>query len=271
MKNKEKIIKIDSPIVEISINKSKPINKSPVCSVKEREFLDRLIKLEEKTGKKDFLERAVNIFEGRTRKRPEVLQGCTYKIAAYTPNKVNYYITLNHVVERGKRFIYEIFINTSEVSHIEWISVITRQLSALFKLAKDRDLKYDFIIKSLKKTFSNKSYFARGLKMNVSGVQAHIGIIIEKHIEKLAELDEKDRIFQKVIEDGGFSENGDFQDMINGINAKVVDLSDKVEKFEDKDIITNDLAFCPECNTFGLRREGGCSHCINCGFDQGCG
>jgi len=294
MKNKIPLMEIKQDITSIAVLRPKlnggaqsgHIVTDPVCTAKERVLLDQLYELEKKTGKEDYLERAVGLLAGRTKKRPELLQGCSYKITAYTPNKVNYYITLNHVVERGQRFIYEIFINTSEVSHMEWISVITRQLSALFKIAKDRDLEYGFIFKTLKNTFSSHGYFAKGLKMNVPGVQAHIGIIIERHILHLEALDENDRIYKEVLE------NGAFQEMIDNINEtregvaeiKVMkpcldeeghteddfNLDVVIDEPEDEPI-RNDLAFCTECNTNGLSREGGCARCINCGFDAGCG
>ena len=68
--------------------------------------------------------------------RPEMLLGSTYKIK--TPQSEHaLYITINDVVlnpgtEHEMRRPYEIFINSKNMDHFQWIVALTRIISAVF-------------------------------------------------------------------------------------------------------------------------------------------
>ena len=50
--------------------------------------------------------------------RAEVLQGRTYKI---NPGDFAYYVTINDIIVDGKRRPYELFVNTKDIDHFQWV------------------------------------------------------------------------------------------------------------------------------------------------------
>ena len=68
--------------------------------------------------------------------RPEMLRGTTYKIKPPVSDHAMY-ITINDIVlnqdtEHEKFRPYEIFINSKNLDHYQWIVALTRVLSAVF-------------------------------------------------------------------------------------------------------------------------------------------
>src|SRR5690554_3142419 len=74
-------------------------------------------------------------------KRPEHLEGCTYKIK--TPiSEHAIYVTINDVIlnrgsEHEERRPFEIFINSKNMEHYQWISALTLIISAVFRKGGD--------------------------------------------------------------------------------------------------------------------------------------
>ena len=69
--------------------------------------------------------------------RPEMLRGTTYKIKPPVSDHAMY-ITINDIVlnqdtEHEKYRPYEIFINSKNLDHYQWIVALTRVLSAVFR------------------------------------------------------------------------------------------------------------------------------------------
>ena len=73
--------------------------------------------------------------------RPEMLRGTTYKIKPPVSDHAMY-ITINDIVlnqdtEHEKFRPYEIFINSKNLDHYQWIVALTRVLSAVFRKGGD--------------------------------------------------------------------------------------------------------------------------------------
>jgi ribonucleoside-diphosphate reductase alpha chain len=97
--------------------------------------------------------------------RPYELVGKTYQIK--DENSDTYYITLNNIVEGTKFRPFEIFINSKESN--EYLNVITRLLSAIFRRTSDSE----FVIKQLEKSSKNEN----GLLLKLAKVIAeHMGV-----------------------------------------------------------------------------------------------
>lgn len=162
-------------------------------------------------------------------KRPNSLNGKTYKIKDHG-RKVSIYVTIND--RNGKPF--EIFLNSSHMESYEYVSALTRLISAMFR----EGMCPEFISRELKHIFSPTGYFANG-KFR-SSIVSHIGDIIMDHVK--------------------------------GLENKAT----KPELFTNKPIkqppINTGLT-CPECNEPTLKKEGGCTKCINedCGYLGECG
>jgi ribonucleoside-diphosphate reductase alpha chain len=68
--------------------------------------------------------------------RPESLPGQTYKIK-WPDGDHAMYITINDVIQDGRRRPFEIFINSKNMEHYAWTVGLTRMISAVFRRGGD--------------------------------------------------------------------------------------------------------------------------------------
>lgn len=190
-----------------------------------------------------------DVFTEKT-KRPEELVGKTYKIKPPVSDHALYItisdIVINEGTEHEERRPYEIFINSREMDHFQWIVAQTLMISALFR--KGGDL--TFIIDELKSVRDpNGGYFMKGGKFMPSLV-AHIGTIIEQHLISIGLIKgEELSSAQKAI------------------------LAEKREQFEAKTEVADATAdssyppnatVCKKCNEKAVVIMDGCSTCLAC-------
>ena len=123
--------------------------------------------------------------------RPEILVGSTYKVK--TPlSEHALYITINDIVlnqgtEHEQRRPFEIFINSKNMDHFQWVVALTRVISAVFRKGGDAT----FLVEELKGVFDPKGgYFKRGGRFMPSLV-AEIGEAIEHHMKSIGLLPEE--------------------------------------------------------------------------------
>lgn len=114
--------------------------------------------------------------------RPEEIHGKTYKLKTHlSPHAM--YITINNTVVDGKTVPYEIFINSKDMQNFQWISALTRTASAVFRHGGD----CRFLVDEWKNVFDPAGgYFHKSGFM--PSVVAHIGHILEKHLDSLTLL-----------------------------------------------------------------------------------
>ena len=188
--------------------------------------------------------------------RPEMLLGSTYKIK--TPQSEHaLYITINDLVlnqgtEHEERRPYEVFINSKNMEHFQWVLALTRVISAIFRKGGDMT----FLVEEMKGVFDPKGgYFKKG-GVYMPSLVAEIGTAIESHMKiigliKPDELSEHQKQY----------------------------LAEKRQEFEAKQnqATTNTDAdfpekavLCPKCNTKAMVLMDGCMTCLNCG-DSKCG
>ena len=119
-------IKIDKKIVDYGVGKE------------EKELLE-----EAATPDDEVTSNVVQMHEKL--ERPEMLVGSTYKIK--TPlSEHALYVTINDVIlnegtEHELRRPFEIFINSKNMDHFQWIVALTRIISAVFRKGGDVDRK----------------------------------------------------------------------------------------------------------------------------------
>lgn len=120
--------------------------------------------------------------------RPEVLLGSTYKVK--TPlSEHALYVTINDVVLNAgtaheQRRPFEIFINSKNMEHFQWIVALTRIISAVFRKGGD----ITFLVEELHSVFDPRGgYFKAGGKYMPSLV-AEIGDAIERHMRMIGLL-----------------------------------------------------------------------------------
>ena len=117
-------------------------------------------------------------------KRPDILVGATYKIKPPGAEHALYVTCNDMVLNAGtvneSLFPYEIFINSKNMEHFQWILALTRLISAIFRMGSNPT----FLIHELKEIFDPKGgYLKRGVYM--PSLVAEIGAIIEKHLIKI--------------------------------------------------------------------------------------
>ncbi|MCG2601294.1 MAG: hypothetical protein KBO59_27720, partial [Achromobacter sp.] len=120
--------------------------------------------------------------------RPETLRGTTYKIK--TPlTEHALYVTINDIVlnegtEHEHYRPFEIFINSKNMEHFQWIVALTRIVSAVFRKGGD----ITFLVEELKAVFDPRGgYFKKGGRYMPSLV-AEIGDVIEQHLRYIGML-----------------------------------------------------------------------------------
>ncbi len=170
--------------------------------------------------------------------RPAVLDGKTYKIRPPTMNAA-LYITVNDLVVEGGARPFELFLQSKDKAHEQWMMALTRTASGVFR----HPVPFEFLIDEWEQVVDpNGSYFIRkgdpGGKGRVGSVVAHIGRVLRQHCvargmmkppeqtpEQKAALDEKKA-----------------QAEAAGIKAKE----------------------CPKCHEMSLVLLDGCETCLSC-------
>lgn len=118
-----------------------------------------------------------NISMNETIKRPDSLKGTTYKIKPPISEHA-FYITINDMVLDGKSHPYEIFINSKNMEHYQFITALTRIISAVFRKGGE----IGFLVEELKAVFDPRGgYFQAGGKF-IPSLIAEIGSVIERHL-----------------------------------------------------------------------------------------
>ena len=169
--------------------------------------------------------------------RPEYLQGTTYKIK--TPQSEHaLYITINDMVLNGdERHPYEMFINSKNMEHFQWVLALTRLVSAVWRKGGDST----FLVEELKNVFDPKGgYYKRG-GVYMPSLVAEIGTVIEQHLIATGVIKVKVDAHQQAY-----------------LEAK---------KEEAKGV---EMQLCTKCNVKALILMDGCMTCTNCG-DSKCG
>ena len=191
--------------------------------------------------------------------RPDMLIGSTYKVKTPVSDHAMY-ITINDIVlNQGtpyeQRRPFEIFINSKNLDHFQWIVALTRIISAVFRKGGD----VSFLVEELKAVFDPRGgYWKPGGKFMPSLI-AEIGHTIEHHLKTIGLIKE--------------TELDDHQKKL---------IAKKREEFEaaaaQKDAFAEDPSskyppgaqLCAKCNTAAAIMMDGCMTCLNCG-DSKCG
>lgn len=167
--------------------------------------------------------------------RPATLEGATYKLR-WPVSEHAIYITINDVVQDGRRRPFEIFINSKNMEHFAWTVALTRMISAVFRRGGD----VSFVVEELKAVFDPRG----GAWMEgryVPSILAAIGGVIERHMIAIGFL------------------------AAEGLGLKSdprADLADDAERPLGP--------ACPNCGQYGMRMNEGCMICPSCGHSK-CG
>ena len=188
--------------------------------------------------------------------RPEMLVGSTYKVKTPISDHAMY-VTINDIVlnegtEHEKRRPFEIFINSKNLDHYQWIVALTRIISAVFRKGGD----VAFLVDELKAVFDPRGgYWQPGGKFMPS-IIAELGYIVEKHLQSIGLLTKPqlDAAQQELIE----KKRAEFEEA-----QKQQDAFSSAEYPEGAQL-------CAKCSTAAVIMMDGCMTCLSCG-DSKCG
>ena len=88
------------------------------------------------------------IYMSEPLQRDQSLPGFTYKLK-WPDSDHAIYVTLNDIIQEGRRRPFEIFINSKNLEHYAWTVALTRMISAVFRRGGD----VSFVVEELKAVF----------------------------------------------------------------------------------------------------------------------
>ena len=176
------------------------------------------------------------VYMTRPLDRPEALPGRTYKLR-WPESDHALYITINDVVQDGRRRPFEIFINSKNMEHYAWTVALTRMISAVFRRGGD----VAFVVEELKAVFDPRGGAWQDGKY-VPSLLAAIGEVIERHMIDIGFLPaERASQPQRRAEVVNLGETGGSQVLPRQ---------------------------CPKCGAAAMIRQEGCDLCTSCGHSK---
>ncbi len=181
------------------------------------------------------IERDGVVYMSSPLERDSVLPGFTYKLQ-WPESDHAMYITLNDILQDGRRRPFEIFINSKNMEHYAWTVALTRMISAVFRRGGD----VTFVVEELKAVFDPRG----GAWVDgryIPSLLAAIGEVIEQHMIDI-----------------GFIAKNEGRPISEALQ-KVAGDTDGPRR-----------ASCPRCGDRSLIRQEGCDTCTECGYSR-CG
>lgn len=198
--------------------------------------------------------------------RPETLIGSTYKIKSPLFEHA-LYVTINDIVlntgtQYEQRRPFEIFINSKNMDHFQWIVALTRIISAVFRKGGD----VTFLVEEMKAVFDPRGGYFKAGGIYMPSIVAEIGAVIEQHMKTIGlihdpEMDESTR---KLIAE----KRAAYEAATTGKSAAPAATESKPET--NANGFPPGATLCAKCNTQALVLMDGCQTCLNCGYSK-CG
>ncbi len=171
------------------------------------------------------------VYMAKPLERDPVLSGNTYKLK-WADSDHAIYVTINDLLQDGRRRPFEIFINSKNLEHYAWTVALTRMISAVFRRGGD----VSFVVEELKAVFDPRGGQWMGGRY-VPSLLAAIGDIIEQHMVSTGFL----------LKDGAGDEMLQSRKATAGLNT---------------------ARHCPRCGSGALHYSEGCLQCRDCGYSK---
>ena len=218
--------------------------------------------------------------------RPEILIGATYKIKSPLFEHA-LYVTINDIVlnagtEFEMRRPFEIFINSKNMDHFQWIVALTRIMSAVFRKGGD----VTFLVEELKAVFDPRGGYFKAGGVYMPSIVAELGNIIEAHLTMIgllkgAELSDAQKALiaekRAAYERKGAKKNSEISTagemggaMVGEDTGEYAVPAAQAAPSTDESAGTfpPGAAMCGKCNTQALVLLDGCQTCLNCGYSK---
>lgn len=166
--------------------------------------------------------------------RPNGLPGATYKIKPPGEDHA-LYVTINDREVGGKMVPYEVFINSKNMNHYQWVTALTRVISAVFRKGGDNA----FLADELMEVFDPKGGYFKS-RQYMPSLVAEIGHAIKEHMLKNG---------SRVAHDVGDA------------------IREKAKEAEESGAMKN-ATLCDKCHSKSVVMMGGCLTCVSCGASK---
>ena len=213
--------------------------------------------------------------------RPETLIGSTYKLK--TPLFEHaLYVTINDIVlnagsEHEQRRPFEIFINSKNMDHFQWIVALTRIMSAVFRKGGD----VTFLVDEMKAVFDPKGGYFKAGGVYMPSLVAELGSIVEDHLKAIGLLhdpemsaEQRALIAEKRAADAALDskKNSDVGagDLFAEPRVRDAPRSEDVEVTGEGASFPPSATMCHKCSAKAVVIMDGCATCLNCGYSK-CG
>lgn len=210
--------------------------------------------------------------------RPEMLIGATYKIKSPLVEHA-LYVTINDIVlnegtEYQLRRPFEIFINSKNMDHFQWIVALTRIMSAVFRKGGD----VTFLVEELRAVFDPRGGYYKAGGVYMSSIVAELGAVVEQHLKSIGlihdpELSPEMRALiadkRAAYEQRGAKKNADGR--LAGISGDLAGAgAESSSRTSDSAEFPPGATLCNKCSTSAMIVMDGCETCLNCGYSK-CG
>ncbi len=188
--------------------------------------------------------------------RPPVLLGSTYKIKTPVSDHAMYVtvndIVLNEGTKHEVRRPFEIFINSKNLDHFQWIVALTRIISAVFRKGGD----VTFLVDELKAVFDPRGGYWQPGGRFMPSIIAELGYVVEDHLTRIGLLKPR-------------APDAHQQKLIAEKRAEFEERNRQQDAFAESRI-PDGAQLCIKCNTLAVVMVDGCRTCLNCGESK-CG
>ena len=188
--------------------------------------------------------------------RPDVLIGSTYKIKSPLVEHAMY-VTINDLVlnegtAHEMRRPFEVFINSKNMDHFQWIVALTRIMSAVFRKGGD----VTFLVDEMKAVFDPRGGYFKAGGVYMPSIVAEIGWVVEEHLMSIG-----------MIATPGMDEA---QKALVAQKRAAYEQRGSVQAGEPAEAFPPGAILCIKCNTKAMVLMDGCQTCLSCGYSK-CG
>ena len=199
--------------------------------------------------------------------RPDVLIGSTYKVKSPLFEHA-LYVTLNDIVlnqgtEHELRRPFEVFINSKNMDHFQWIVALTRIMSAVFRKGGD----VTFLVEEMKAVFDPRGGYFKAGGIYMPSIVAEIGSVVEEHLKSIGLIHDPEMSNETrklIAEKRAAFESRSKKNNPDPVAATAAAAESDGAKFPPS------ASMCHKCNTKATIIMDGCATCLNCGYSK-CG
>ncbi|MGD9583707.1 MAG: NrdJb [Lysobacterales bacterium] len=196
--------------------------------------------------------------------RPDVLIGSTYKIKSPLFEHA-LYVTLNDIVlnpgtAHELRRPFEIFINSKNMDHFQWIVALTRIMSAVFRKGGD----VTFLVEEMRAVFDPRGGYFKAGGVYMPSIVAEIGAVVEAHMKMIGLIHDPE------LSDEARKLIAEKRAAFDSRNHKPADASSPPAAASAEASFPASASLCGKCSTKAVILMDGCATCLSCGYSK-CG